>query len=333
MACNLRCGHCGSKCENALADELNTEEALAVLDSLGNLNAKRVVFSGGEALLRKDIFTLIKECRKRGVSPYLISNGWNIDAETARKLKESRIVSVSISVDGTEEIHNKIRRKGSYERIMSAFDYLADVGIIYDVITTVNKKNIDCLYELAKALEAKNVCYWQIQLMIPMGNAAEDKDLQLDFSDVQKLIDICDDISKNSNIKITFGDNVGYYDKKITAVFTRTYGERRGIWHSCTAGISTVGIKHNGDVVGCMSIRNDEFAEGNVRERKLEDIWNSDKAFLWRRQFDDSKLQGFCGKCRYREYCKGGCSCMRYFTGGDIYSENNYCSYNYEMKK
>ena len=99
------------------------------------------------------------------------------------------------------------------------------------------------------------------------------------------------------------------------------------------AGKHVIGILHNGDIVACTSIRDKTLVAGNIREKSLKSIWESPDSFKWNRNFDSSKLKGFCRECRYTERCLGGCSNSRYCINGSFESENRYCAYNVEMKK
>ena len=128
MGCNMRCGHCGSSCAQALPDELNTEEALELCDQLVDIGLKWVTLSGGEPLTRADVFQLVEYLSSRGVAVNMITNGWFLDKETAHKLKKSGIATVAISIDGTEQIHDKVRTEGAFAHAREAFTNLKQEG-------------------------------------------------------------------------------------------------------------------------------------------------------------------------------------------------------------
>ncbi|MDR2889411.1 MAG: radical SAM protein, partial [Lachnospiraceae bacterium] len=116
MGCNMRCGHCGSSCTNPLKDELNTVEALDLCDQIAGLGVQWITLSGGEPLTRKDITKLVGRLHDKGVTVNLITNGWALNETMAVQLKESGIATVAISIDGTEAIHDQIRKEGSFAR-------------------------------------------------------------------------------------------------------------------------------------------------------------------------------------------------------------------------
>ena len=145
MGCNMRCGHCGSSCAGPLPGELSTEEALDLCDQIAELGLKWITLSGGEPLTRKDTPDLIKRLTANGVSVNIITNGWLLTEEMARKIKENGIATAAISIDGTPEIHDKIRKEGAFEHARRAFAAMKEQGIDTGAVTTITKQNIGIL--------------------------------------------------------------------------------------------------------------------------------------------------------------------------------------------
>ncbi|TCL59064.1 radical SAM protein with 4Fe4S-binding SPASM domain [Kineothrix alysoides] len=334
MGCNMRCGHCGSSCTNPLPDELNTDEALDVCGQIADMGLKWVTLSGGEPLTRKDITSLIRRLSERGVSVNIITNGWLLDMDMACTLKESGVGTVAISIDGTKEIHDKIRMKGAFEHAEQAFGNLKELKIKTGAVTTITKQNMDILSSLKEELIRMGVDTWQVQLGLPMGNLKERPDWLLEPEQVKDIIDFCYDTAKEGRIKIYPADCIGYYTKKEMEVKKISYEtDMVSMWDGCNAGIRGFGILHNGEILGCTSIRNREYIEGSLRERPLREIWEDENAFSWRRNFTKDKLEGSCKTCSYGSKCLGGCPNTRLTMNGDIYSENQYCAYHLEMEK
>lgn len=327
MACNMRCKHCGSSCTDKLPGELTTEKALQLCDELGELGMKYITLSGGEPTLREDIFQIISRLRKNNVIPNMITNGWNITEEFVKKAKDAGIGTVAISIDGLEETHDYIRRPGSYKKSMEAFNLLSNYDIYTSAITTVNKKNLPELDELKEIFINHDVNSWQIQLGLPMGNLLINDFLVTEPSDMKKIVDFAYNNLNDDRIRISFGDCVGYYDIKSTAVMKKAKRTDYYYWQGCQAGKSSIGILHNGDILGCTSIRDSEFIEGNICDRSLKSIWEDENSFLWSRTLKKEKLSGFCGKCSYGDVCLGGCTNTRLCMEKDIYQSNRYCLY------
>ncbi len=333
MGCNMRCGHCGSSCEKALPDELTTEEAFDVIDQLKDLNIEWVTLSGGEPTTRTDIKAIIDRLHDRGVTANMITNGLLVDRDFVRDIK-GKLTTVVISVDGTEEIHDSIRVKGAYKNAFNVYKILKEEAVPAGCITTITKRNIDILPDLKEALIDAGVNSWQIQIGLPMGNLEQNNDWVLDKEQIGYLLDFCYESSKEGRIYVFPADCIGYYTKKELEIRQRTFGQHRADnWDGCNAGMRGFGLLHNGDVLGCTSIRDKEFVEGNIRDRRLVDIWNDPNCFVWRTGLKKTDLKGECSICVYGSKCLGGCPNTRLTMNKDLYSENQFCLYNQSMKQ
>ena len=334
MACNMHCKHCGSSCEHSLPDELTTEEALKFVDMCKDMNLGWVNLSGGEPLTRKDIFEIAYKLESYGIGVNIITNGWLIDDTMIEKLKKISSLRIAISLDGTKDLHDFIRKDGAFEHATNALKKLQAAGISTACITTITKKNIDKLSEIYKVLLDCKVEAWQLQIGLPMGNLEKHPDWVIEPSDVKRIIDFCYETSNENKIYVYPADCIGYYDKKLDAIYRKSFGNDVDCeWEGCHAGVRSFGILHNGDILGCTSIRDKSFIEGNIRERTLRDIWFDEKSFSWRRNFNKSCLKGACLKCERAEKCLGGCFNTRISINKDISSENQYCVYNQFLKK
>lgn len=331
MGCNMRCKHCGSSCMNPSDDELSTEEALNAIDQMAELGVKWVTLSGGEPLTRIDLPLLIKHLRDCGISPNVITNGWLL-REKAQQLKDAGVATVAISIDGTEEVHNNIRRSESFARDMAGIKALCSLGVDVGVITTISKTNLGDLAALREKLIQEGVKSWQVQIGLPMGNMASHEDWILEPREIDDIIDFCYDTSLDGRLKMYPADCIGYYNIKEQEVRRKSYGTNNTLWDGCNAGIRGFGLLQNGDIIGCTSVRNKEFIEGNIRERSLRDIWTDNNSFKWRREMHKEQLSGDCKRCVYGSKCLGGCANTRLTMEGTIYGENKYCSYNHYLK-
>ncbi len=202
------------------------------------------------------------------------------------------------------------------------------------VITTVNRRNLPELPELRELLAQVGVRYWQLQIGLPMGNFVQNTDMVMDPQQVDAIIDFAHETMRDGRVNVYPADCVGYYNIKELQV--RQQAHRTAtfpLWQGCNAGKRSLGILHNGDILGCTSVRDRHFIEGNVRERPLRDIWEDPNAFAWNRQADKLKLGGNCRICQYAEQCLGGCPNTRLTMNGRMDSENIYCSYNQAMRR
>ncbi len=334
MNCNMRCKHCGSSCEHTHSDELTTEEALALCDSLRNLGMQRITLSGGEAFTRKDWPQIVERLSKNGISTNILSNGWFIDGDTVDKALAAGVRNIGISLDGLEETHDYIRKKTSFSRIMSALDILADRKRHVGIVTCIHGKNFDELPQIKELLIKKGVSDWQLQAAVPMGNMLNHPEWILDASHMDKIIDFAYETLKEGRINVHLADDIGYFNLKeieIRRAFSKS-DFYKGIWNGCPAGKDIIGVRCNGDIIGCLSIRDDNYIEGNVRETPLQEIWDRPGAFAWNRDMTKDKLTGFCKTCQYGAYCLGGCAGTK-LTRYNSVGENKFCSYRIAVEK
>lgn len=333
MACNMRCQHCGSACENALPGELTFDECLKFIDSCVEMNMEWISISGGEPFTRKDIVEIVEYAVNKGLGVNIITNGWLITEDIAKRLGKLENLRVAISLDGPKYIHDFIRKEGSFDRATKSFRTLTANGVHTGCITTITKKNIDHLNELENFLLREKVTCWQVQTGFPMGTLASHMDWVLDPEQIENIIAYCYEVSKKGKIDIYPADCIGYYDPRLKEIYKNSYHTDEIIeWDGCSAGVYSFGLLHNGDILGCTSIRDKSFIEGNIKERSLKDIWEDPKCFSWRRDFKKENLKGTCLECEYGERCLGGCPNTRLSINGSIYSDNLYCVQNIKLK-
>lgn len=313
LACCFSCKYCGSAGGRARENELTTEECLDVVRQLAGLGCQRVSLIGGEVFMREDWKTIVHELSACGIRTAIITNGFLFNDEILNDLKEVNVESVAVSLDSIESVHDQYRQKGSFERAIRAMDRLSEAGIMVTVISTLNSESVAHLQEFYEVLCTKPIAAWQIQACSPMGNAARSgMGYRFDFHEVIRFVETHMDAAP---FAMGIADNIGY--------FTKNEGTLRGNPHSCFAGchagLTGLGIDSVGNIRGCESMYDEAFIEGNVRQKKLAEIWNDPGAFAYNRQFTADKLTGACASCEYGKYCAGGCRSYNYFVHGRIY--------------
>jgi radical SAM protein with 4Fe4S-binding SPASM domain len=334
MDCNMRCKHCGSSCLGPLPDELTTEEALAMCDALKRIGLQRITLSGGEPFIRPDWDRIASRLIRNNISTNILSNGWYIERDTIRKAKEIGISNIGISMDGLEDTHDFIRKKGSFSRIMKVLALAKEENMLTSIVTCIHKKNLGQLPEMKKILIEKGVADWQLQAAVPMGNLLKYQDWLMDPAEISDVIDFAYDVLKEGRIGIHLTDVIGYFTRKeieIRRANSRS-GLNLGVWNGCPAGKDLIGVRCNGDIIGCLSIRDDSLIEGNVRQTPLEELWTRPGAFSWNRDRSREELTGFCKICQYAEYCLAGCSCIRRLRYKTM-TETKFCAYYAAVEK
>jgi radical SAM protein with 4Fe4S-binding SPASM domain len=302
LGCNMNCMHCGSSAGDLRTNELSTKEWIETCKKLSELKTQLIVFTGGEPFLRNDWFEIGKNVRDLGIDLSIISNGLLIDRKMISNLKKLNPYSVAISIDGAKaKTHDSIRRvKGSYQKCIEALILLKDNNLSATVVTTVHKKNFSELPEIREMLLDKEIA-WQIQIAVPIGRFPDDLILSKEeFYSVGMFIAQSKNKYSIRRLPVMGAHSIGYNPKIILnpALIPR--------WKGCQAGISALGIKSNGGVIGCLSLP-DDFVEDNIRNRDIREIWNDPDMFTYNRKFTSVKLKGDCKDCKYGKSCKGGC--------------------------
>jgi radical SAM protein with 4Fe4S-binding SPASM domain len=333
LACNLRCGHCGSRAGEARADELTTEEALRVAGELAALGAELVTLSGGEPTLRPDWDLIASALVERGVRVNLVTNGWTrteADATAlARRVRAAGLSNVGVSLDGPEAIHDRVRGKGTFRRSRATLQRLVAEGVSVGVLTTIQRLNLNHLEETRAAAAEAGASMWRLQLGKPMGSLADRPDWTLAPEDLLTLIPRLARMKREPGPALFVGDSLGYYGSHDKVLRGRGWRGRDECWRGCQAGMQALGIESDGGLKGCLSLQakpggRDVFREASVRDAPLADLWYRPGMFAYNRDFEASSLTGFCGGCRHAKACRGGARCVSAaFTGA--LAEDPYC--------
>ncbi|MBI5529518.1 MAG: radical SAM protein [Deltaproteobacteria bacterium] len=332
LACDLRCGHCGSRAGTARPDEMDTAECLGVVGSLARLGGRLITLSGGEPTLRPDWEVVAKAIRDRGMIANIVTNGNSMTAELARRMKDAGLANAAVSIDGPEAVHEKIRGRGTFAKTVRALSFLADAGVSTAIMTTANKLNLAHLEETCGMAEKLGAASWRVQLGKSMGNLKDRDDWVLEPEDLLDLLPRLYRLESKGGIRVHIGDSIGFYGPYDSRLRAMSWDGKPQRWGGCQAGLQAIGIESNGNIKGCLSMQafsdrdRDPFVEGNVRERALSDIWNDPAAFSYNRLFRAADLTGFCKTCRYAKLCRGGAKCVAAAMGPSVF-EDPYCYY------
>ncbi|GAB4194898.1 MAG: GDL motif peptide-associated radical SAM/SPASM maturase [Coleofasciculaceae cyanobacterium] len=314
LKCNLACSHCGSRAGQSRAKELSTEEAFDLVQQMAEVGIREVTLIGGEAFLRPDWLQIAEAVNQAGMRCTMTTGGFGISLETARRMKEAGIASVSVSIDGLEETHDRLRgKKGSWQHAFKTMNNFREVGIFFGCNTQINRLSapeFPLIYEHIRDAGAKA---WQIQLTVPMGNAADNTDILLqpyELLDVYPMLARVTRRAHREGVDVQPGNNIGYYGPYERLM--RGRGEEWGFWQGCAAGLSTLGIEADGAIKGCPSLPTSAYTGGNIRDRSLRDIIEHTDELRFNlgagTPQGTAHLWGFCKTCKFAELCRGGCS-------------------------
>ena len=299
LKCNEHCFHCGSSCSDNMPDGLELEQYKAILDEV-NRNFKKkpmIALTGGEPLLYKDFFELAEYIHKLGFPWGITSNGTLITKEAARRMKETGMRSISLSIDGVKDTHDRYRGlKNAYEMGMRGIQNLVDLQCFNVMITTVvNHENIKELDELFEIFDKIDFNEWRLTGLEPIGRAEAAKHMHLTADDNRYLMEF---IKK----KREQGYPVEY---SCTHFLGLDYeAEVRDWYFLCNAGVYVAGILENGDVTACLDIpRNEKTIQGNIFKDSFTDIWKN-RFQIYRTPLSERNEK--CRSCPEAKWCRGG---------------------------
>ncbi len=332
--CNLKCAHCYIDArEREGKEELSTDEGKLLIDQIAEVGNPVIIMSGGEPLLRNDVFELAQYGTEKGLRMSMGTNGTLITDQTARKLKHAGIKKVAISLDSsTPEGHDEFRGvKGSWKRVINGIEACKRNNIDVQINTTITQQNydeIDDIMVLAEKLGAKD---FHPFFLVPTGRGRKIENLSPVM--YEKMIrDVFEKSAKyNLNVKPTCAP-------QFMRIAEQTGLELKHIVRGCIAGLSYCRIYPTGEVTPCPYL---PIKLGNIREKSFKDIWFTSDVLKNLRDFD--QLKGKCGICEYRDIC-GGCRARAYGltssfldvcgdlhapTGlkGDYLAEEPWCNY------
>jgi radical SAM protein len=330
QACDLACVHCRASAEpDRNPNELTTEQGYRLLDEIRSFGEPLMVFTGGDPLKRPDLYDLIRHSVKIGLRTNVTPSATPLlTGEAIEKFKEAGVSRMAISLDGPDAAtHDEFRGiPGTFGRAMFALRHARDIGLDTQYQTTVTKRNMHRLNEMAEIAKEVRCKMWSLFFLIVTGRALENDDLTA--AEYEQVFEFMYDLSKTAAFGIKTTEAMHY--RRYVAQRMRAEGgvteneNAKGVaWR--TAGVSDgkgfVFVSHTGEIFpsGFLPVTG-----GNVLESKLTDVYrNSD---LFRSLRDTTQRGGKCGMCEYQKICGGSRSRAYAFTG-DYLAEDPRCVY------
>ncbi len=308
-ACNLQCSYCRASAKlEPEPGELSTSEAIGFIDEIAPLKPM-LILSGGEPLLRPDIFILAEHASDKGLRTSLATNGTLLTPKVVERIAASGIKRVSISLDGASpKKHDANRGSGCFMQTMNGIENLRD-KIDFQIntpITRGNKDEILSMFDLAEKMGAKALHFF---FLVPTGRGREEDLISpLEQEEILEMID-GESIRRTIEIQVTCAPQ---YARIIKA----KEGRRRS--GGCLAGSSFVFVSRRGDVYPCGYL---PLLAGNIREKSFHEIWENAPIF---KSLRDRELKGKCGICGYKKIC-GGCRARAFAQTGDYLQSDMLC--------
>jgi heme b synthase len=332
--CNLSCVHCRSASGmNSFDTAFNTDEAKKLIDDIASFSTPVIVLSGGEPLLRADLFEIASYGSDKGLRMCIATNGSLVTDEICEKMKASRIKMVSMSLDGSNATtHDNFRgQPGAFEGVKRAAALFNKHGIeflINSSFTKRNQKEIPDVMKVAKGLGAKA---WYMFMIVPTGRGEEIMSELISKEDYEDLLKWHYETEKNETDMLMRPTCAPHYYRIVPQMNKlaeegdklerRTLKFSTGGSKGCLAGQVICLITAEGDVFPCSYF---PHSAGNVKQTPFKDIWERSQLFEDLRDF--KKYKGKCGACEYINVC-GGCRARADAVYGDYLEEEPFCNY------
>jgi putative heme d1 biosynthesis radical SAM protein NirJ2 len=311
----MSCRHCYRDAKEAHPEELNTKEAKALIGQIAEAGFKIMIFSGGEPLMRSDIFELIQYAAAHKLRPVLGSNGTLITKETAYKLKEAGAMGIGISLDSMNpDKHNQFRgMKNAWEWAVRGMEYCKQAGLGFQIHTTVMDWNYHEVLEITDFAEKIGAAAHHIFFLVPTGRAANIKEEFLSAEQYETLL--TDIVQKQKYVNIEVKPTCAPQFMRIAKEQGVSFRFSKG----CLAGISYCIINPKGDVQPCAYL---DKPIDNVRRTPFSEIWRTNSVLQELRTMD---YKGKCGTCIYKRLC-GGCRARAaFYNEGDYMGPETLC--------
>jgi AdoMet-dependent heme synthase len=333
--CNLACIHCrASATQGPFSGELDTATSYRLLDQIAQVGKPIIILTGGEPLLRTDIFDIAKYGTDKGLRMVMAPNGTLITEYIAKQMADSGIQRISISLDGaTSESHDRFRGvDGAFEGALRGIRLAKGAGIEFQINTTITKTNLHEIPKIQDLAVKLGAVAHHIFLLVPTGRGKYIVDQEINATEYESTLNWFYDQKEKTPLQLKATCAPHYYrilrqrakqgGKSITFKSHGMDAMTRG----CLGGTGFCFISHTGIVQPCGFL---DVNCGDITQASFAEIWNRSDIFLSLRNFDE--LKGKCGACEFKKVC-GGCRARAYEATGDFLAEEPLCSYQPVLK-
>jgi len=332
--CNLLCHHCYSKADANGTDSLSFEQICQTIPSMVNAGVKFVIFSGGEPLIRKDIFDIANEMKKAGIVTYLSTNGMYINQNNAEQIVNT-FNYIGISIDGIEEVHDYFRgQKGSYQKAIEGIKHIQSVGGNAGIRFTLTKETQDSFYAMFDLAEELGCNKLYISHLVYSGRGLDNLEIDISKEERRKYVEYIIDkafeyYKTGKDIDLVTG-NMEMDSVLLLKRFEKEYPD---FVDSLTRKLKAWGGNSAGNRLGNMdwegNVKPDPFFPqyiGNYLETSFEDVWTGKSSDIVEKLRQSPRdISGKCKQCKYIDICNGGSRSRAYAIYGDLWAEDPSC--------
>ncbi|MBW2093612.1 MAG: heme b synthase [Deltaproteobacteria bacterium] len=329
-SCNLNCVHCRAAAERGpYPGELSTSRCLTLLEEIRDVGSPIVILTGGEPLLREDVFELARYGSDLGLRMVMATNGTLLNPFVLQKMKASGIKRVSISLDGpTAREHDAFRKvHGAFDAAIAGITLLKEHGIEFQINTTITRHNAHLAEQILQLAVDLGAAAHHLFLLVPTGRAREMVNQEIEAAEYENLLHWFYRMRDKVKIHLKATCAPHYYrilrqeaHAKGEKVTFDTYG-LDAVTRGCLGGTAFCFISHDGIVQPCGYL---ELKCGDVGKDTFKEVWEHSNIFNKLRDF--SLYKGKCGRCEYIRVC-GGCRARAYEATGDFLAEEPLCVY------
>ena len=330
QACDLACVHCRASAQSQRhPHELTTGQGFRLLDEVRRFGEPLMVFTGGDPLKRPDLYDLIRHSVGLGLRTNVTPSATPLlTARAVEEFQKAGVARMAISLDGPDAAtHDDFRGiPGTFERALFALRHARDIGLDTQLQTTVTRRNMARLPEVAEIAKEVRTKMWSLFFLIVTGRARQGDDL--DASEYERVFEFMYDLSKTAPFGVKTTEAM-HYRRYVAQRIKAEHGiaeneNAKGVaWR--TAGVSDgkgfVFVSHTGEVFpsGFLPI-----SGGNVLAQELTDVYRNSDLFKTLR--DTGAREGKCGVCEYQKIC-GGSRSRAYALTGDFLASDPRCIY------
>ncbi|MEE8473226.1 MAG: radical SAM protein [Dehalococcoidia bacterium] len=314
-SCNLRCSHCYLDAGHRRDGELSTQECFRVIDQMASLGTEMLILTGGEPLLRKDIYDIARYASKKDMLVVMGSNGVLIDQGVAVRLKDSGLQGVGISLDSLHpHRHDSFRGiEGCWERAVRGIDSCIEAGLQVILQTTATRWNLEEVPQIISFAQDRGAISFNLYYLVCTGRGEEMADITpQQYEESLSYLVEAQALHPGIMVRAKCAPHISRIAHQRGSPLTASAG--------CPAGTGYLRISPEGQVTPCPYL---PLEAGSLREASLKDIWEGSRVL---QELRDPRLEGRCGACEYGRVCTG-CRARAWATDGKLMGEDPWCSY------
>ncbi len=321
--CNLRCSHCyldASFLNVDAVDELSFEECKKLIDQMAEVNPDAcLILTGGEPLLREDIYDIASYADKKGFMVVMGTNGTLLNDTTVPKMLDAGIKGIGISLDSLHpEVHDKLRGlPGSWDKAIKGVEAAKKYNLDFQIQATVTKENFDEIPKMVDFSHKLGATGFYLFFLVCTGRGEKMTDISPE--QYEEILTYVYKVHGNYDGMMVRAKCAPHF-KRIAYQLDQNSPLLKGYVGGCRAGTNYCRISPEGEITACPYMPD---SVGNVKENHFKELWSNSELF---EQLRHPKYEGKCEYCEFKLLC-GGCRARALGANGNALGEDPWCSY------